>query len=132
MMFALAAVLAIDNGLGLRPPMGWRDWTSMGGSVNQGMMELAMAKMSQRKRTVVGRGSSLLSFVDLGYTRVGLDDGWQKCGAGVNGSFHDIHGNPIVDTDKFPNIKGMVSFGTQRGIGVGWYANNCKCSETSF
>ena len=23
----------------------------------------------------------------------------------------------------------MVSFGTQRGIGLGWYANNCMCTE---
>ena len=114
--------LGIDNGLGLRPPMGWRDWTTMGGAINQATMELAMMKMSDRKRVVPGVGGTTTrrSFVDLGYTRVGLDDAWQKCGAGVNGSFHDKDGIPIVDTDKFPDMKSKLArravFATMRCV----------------
>jgi alpha-galactosidase len=121
-----ALSLGIDNGLGLLPPMGWRDWTAMGGTINQQIMEDAMTAMQVQRRCA---GSGDRSFVDLGYTHVGLDDAWQKCGAGVNGSFHDANGKPIVDTDRFPDMKAMVSFGTQHGIQVGWYGNNCKCSE---
>ena len=54
-----------------------------------------------RKRTVDGVPTSLL---DLGYDYAGLDDGWQSCGAGINGSFHTKDGTPIVNTTKFPSL----------------------------
>ena len=37
---ALSAVMAIDNGLGRKPPMGWRSWNLYGGSVNQDLIEV--------------------------------------------------------------------------------------------
>ena len=52
------------------------------------------------------RGKSL---ADVGYVRVGLDDNWQDCGAGVNGSFHDSTGQPLVNLKTFPDMKSMVS-----------------------
>ena len=42
------------------------------------------------------------SLADLGYLSVGIDDGWQSCGSGVAGSFHDAAGNPLVNTSRFP------------------------------
>ena len=48
-------------------------------------MQLAMDAITERKRVAIGR-PGLTSYADLGYVRVGLDDAWQKCGAGVNGS----------------------------------------------
>jgi|EP01047_Picozoa_sp_COSAG01_P027958 hypothetical protein len=48
-------------------------------SVDQAKMELAMQKMTERRRASVGR-SGLSSFADLGYRRCGLDDAWQKVG----------------------------------------------------
>ena len=42
------------------------------------------------------------SLADLGYVSAGVDDGWQACGAGVQGSFHDAEGRPIVNTTRFP------------------------------
>ena len=77
---------------------------------------------------MVGR-DGLASFADLGYVHCGLDDFWQECGAGVNGSFHDVEGNPLVDTTAFPNLTAMVKHGNAGGLKVGWYMNNCKCSE---
>ena len=64
-----------------------------------------------------------------GYVRAGLDDFWQDCGAGVNGSFHSKSGDPLIDTHRFPSMKDMVAFATSRGLEVGWYANNCHCAE---
>ena len=49
-----------------------------------------MDALVDRSRTVDGKPTSLL---DLGYNRIGLDDSWQECGAGVNGSFH-VRGRP--------------------------------------
>lgn len=41
------------------------------------------------------------SLLDVGYTHIGIDDGWQHCGVGVNHSFHDGQGKPIIDTAKY-------------------------------
>ena len=72
------------------------------------------------------RGFSLHS---IGYQFVGLDDGWQKCGAGINSSFHDAQGNPIIDVTKFPDMGGMVAKAHGLGLKAGWYLNNCICAE---
>ena len=48
---------ALDNGLGLLPPMGWRNWWSMFGDVSQAKMQFAFEKMTQRRRTAVRPGS---------------------------------------------------------------------------
>jgi alpha-galactosidase len=92
-------------------------------------MERIMEAMTDRSRTVDGKPCSLL---DLGYDNVGLDDGWQKCGAGVNGSFHSADGVPIVDETKFPSMVGMVDKAHSLGLKCGWYMNNCICSEHEF
>lgn len=115
---------ALINNLARTPPLGWRSWNAYGGGVTQEKMEAVMEAFVEDSR-----GFSLKS---LGYEFVGLDDGWQKCGAGVNGSFHDAHGNPIIDTKKFPDMAGMVSKAHALGLKAGWYLNNCICNERSF
>merc|ERR1711871_795357 len=73
--FAASAV-AIDNGKGLTPPMGWRSWNLYGANVNQELITGIMDGMVDKKRSVDGVPTSLC---DLGYCDVGLDDNWQKC-----------------------------------------------------
>ena len=73
-----------------------------------------------------------VSLRSLGYQDVGLDDCWQKCGAGYKGSYHTEAGVPIVDETKFPDLGGMVEYGHAQNLTVGWYANNCVCSEHGF
>lgn len=124
----LMPALGIDNGLGLTPPMGWRSWNCYGKHVNQTKMESIMGKMAERARLVDGVKTSLL---DLGYNNCGLDDNWQACGAGAFGSFHDAQGNPIINVDLFPDMKGMTDYGHRLGLRVGWYMNNCICREGS-
>ena len=34
-------------------------------------------------------GGAPTSLVQLGFDHIGLDDGWQACGQGVNKSFHE-------------------------------------------
>lgn len=115
------AAFALDNGLARLPPLGWRSWNSFGGSVTQDKMEAVMAAMVD-----TSRGVSLLS---LGYEFVGLDDGWQACGTGVNGSFHDARGDPLIDNRKFPDLGRMVAKAHALGLKAGWYLNNCICLE---
>ena len=111
--------MAIDNGLGLLPPMGWRSWNCYHGDVTQDLLEGVMDAMVNKSRTVDGKPTSLL---DLGYVNCGLDDNWQACGAGPLKGFHDKDGNPMVNTKTFPNMSAMTDYGHQRGLRVGWYA----------
>ena len=65
--------------------MGWTSWNTLGCFASQADMEAQIDAL----------GTNGLH--DYGYNRASLDDCWQACGAGVNGSFHDADGAPIVD-----------------------------------
>ena len=99
--------LAIDNGLGRKPPMGWRSWNLYGADVNQSLIQHIMDGMVVRKRKVDG---VLTSLCDLGYCDVGLDDNWQACKAGHKYSYHDDDGIPIVNRERFPDMIAMTSY----------------------
>jgi len=139
-LICVALVLAVaqgaEDGLARTPPMGWRSWNLYGHNVNQPLMEGIMDGMVKKDRMVDfqdGKGAVPASLFDLGYNDVGLDDYWQKCGtaaakaAGTH--FHDAAGNPIVNTDLFPNMKGMTDHAHGLQLTAGWYGNNCGCSE---
>ena len=66
------------------------------------------------------RGISLLQ---AGYTSLGLDDGYQACGEGINGSFHTASGYPVIDRSKFPDMKAMTAHAHALGLRIGW----CTC-----
>jgi alpha-galactosidase len=124
----LCAAGAADNGEAMTPPMGWRSWNCFGLGVTQAAMESAMDALVSRARRVGGRPTSL---ADVGYVAAGLDDGWQACGAGAFGSFHDARGVPLVNTTAFPSLGAMVSKAHALGLRAGWYGNNCHCMELS-
>ena len=42
--------------------------------------------------------------------QVGIDSGWASC-LGVNGSWHDAEGQPVVNLTSFPSMKKMVDYG---------------------
>jgi alpha-galactosidase len=121
-----ANVDAADNGMAITPPMGWRSWNLYGKNVNQQLMISVMDGMVRRDRLVDGKNTSLC---DLGYCDVGLDDNWQACGQGSGTNFHDANGNPIVNTQLFPDMKSMTDHAHSLGLTAGWYGNNCICSE---
>jgi hypothetical protein len=140
---ALAAALcgsarALDNGLALTPPLGWRSFNAFWGIIDQTKMEGTMDAMTNRSRTVGGVATSLL---DLGYNHVGLDGGWNYCYPN-NKTFHQADGTPVwCDWAKgrpcqgnvsFPNPQGMVDKAKALGLSPGWYLNNCGCNEHQF
>lgn len=59
------------------------------------------------------------------------DDCWQKCGSyGPNNyTYHDENGAPVVDLDKFPDMKGMVDHAHSLNLTAGFYSNNCACAD---
>lgn len=71
-------------------------------------------------------GTSLL---DVGFTDCGLDDNWQACHTGVDNSFHNASGYPLVNLDTFPSLKNMTDYAHSVGLTAGWYGNNCICKE---
>jgi alpha-galactosidase len=124
---AILGVAANNNGLASLPPMGWRSWNLYGANVNQEVIEKIMDGMVSKKRTVDGQPTSLC---DLGYCDVGLDDNWQDCKAGTGGNhYHDADGNPVVNTDRFPDMKKMTDHAHSLNLTAGWYGNNCICSD---
>lgn len=128
LIFALVyACAAIDNGLGLVPPRGWRSWNQFQCTINQTLVEAQYAQIVSKGRSVDGVPTSLF---DLGYTTAGIDDCWQKCNSGPGGvGFHDATGYPVVDTSLFPDMRAMTSKAKTLGLTAGWYGNNCHCKE---
>jgi len=122
------AAMANENGLAMLPPMGWRSWNLFGANVNQKLIEGIMDGMVAKTRMVDGKATSLC---DLGYCDVGLDDNWQNCNAGAGGNhYHDADGNPVVNTEVFPDMKAMTDHAHSLGLTAGWYGNNCICSDS--
>ena len=82
----------------LTPPLGWRSWNSYHKRVTQAVMTKAGAAMAA-SRVAPGRLSKggAYSFRALGFVDVGLDDGWQACGAGLAGGFRGADGVPLVN-----------------------------------
>ena len=112
----LAGAAAMDNGLALTPPLGWRSYNAFGGRPTQAEMSAAMDAMVSRDRAVGGTPTSLL---DLGYNHVGLDGGWNYCFP-ENHTFHwASNGRPVWNSD-FPDPKGMVDKAHALGLKAGW------------
>ena len=112
----LATAHALDNGLGLLPPLGWRSYNAFGGRPTQAIMEAMMSAMVDRSRTVEGQPTSLL---DLGYDRVGLDGGWNYCFP-ENHTFHWASDGRPVWNNAFHDPKGMVDKAHELGLFPGW------------
>lgn len=82
--------------------------------------------LAQKTPTKDNSSPSLLA---LGFNEIGIDDGWQACGAGSNGTFHSASGETLVNRDRFPDLQRMTGRASELGVKMGWYHNNCWCSE---
>ena len=114
------------NKVAMKPPMGWRSWNAFGARVSQTIMEDAIKAVTAPVWTV--EGATNKSLFDAGYSTVGVDEGWEACGKGVNGTQHDAQGNPVINP-KFPDMGGLVKTAHAAGLEIGWYENGCACGE---
>ena len=73
-------------------------------------------------------GVDNVSLLEVGYSTAGIDEGWEGCGAGVNGTQHDAAGNPTINA-KFNDTGALVAYGHAKGLEMGWYENGCACGE---
>ncbi|MET7617555.1 CBM35 domain-containing protein [Streptomyces sp. NPDC005408] len=99
---------ASDNGLSIRPAMGWSSWSF----VRRWPTE---AKLKAQADALVSSGLK-----DHGYVYINLDDFYQKCDA--NGFTVDQYGRWAVDEAKFPSgIKGLADYIHSKGLKFGFY-----------
>ena len=110
------------------------DWRHMGGALAccTKLRWMNLTNMSGDDAAMAAFGGALgsgaapaLERLDLGYNNVGLDDNWQACGTGVNGSFHAIDGTPLINTKTFPSMADMTAHGHKLGLRVGWCEYAC-------
>jgi alpha-galactosidase len=110
----------VPNCIGSTPALNARSWNSVRDAINQSFV------ISQINGLIspLSTGGTLSSF---GYSSYGIDDGWEACGSGINGSFHDFDGYPMINKELFPNMEQLVAYGTANNISLGWYMNCCGC-----
>eukprot|EP00036_Acanthoecidae_sp_10tr_P014824 CAMPEP_0206293884 /NCGR_PEP_ID=MMETSP0106_2-20121207/4365_1 /ASSEMBLY_ACC=CAM_ASM_000206 /TAXON_ID=81532 /ORGANISM="Acanthoeca-like sp., Strain 10tr" /LENGTH=441 /DNA_ID=CAMNT_0053724489 /DNA_START=8 /DNA_END=1333 /DNA_ORIENTATION=+ len=109
------------------PPMGWRSWNYFACNISQALMEGQVDAL--KKQWAFDKDLPTASLFDLGYSHVGLDDCWQDC-ISPKAGFHDPKtGMAMINTTRFPDMGGMVRYGTERNVTMGFYMNNCRCHE---
>ena len=118
------------NHLAKSPPMGWRSWNAFGANINDKTFRNdAIDAVTAKVWDVGGAKASLF---EVGYTRVGIDEGWENC-SGTDPDHglrqHNVDGTPMINVDKFPDLKGLVDYGHSKGVLMGWYLNGCACGE---
>jgi len=110
-----------------KPPMGWRSWNAFGNRIDEKTFEAAVDAITARVWN-----EPKVSLADAGYVRVGIDEGWENCsGADPAGGMrqHDEAGFPLINVERFPDMKRLVAYGHSKGVKMGWYLNGCACGE---
>ncbi|WP_406505048.1 glycoside hydrolase family 27 protein [Streptomyces sp. NBC_00212] len=99
---------ASDNGLSVRPAMGWSSWSYVRRTPTE-------AKIKAQADAMAGSGLK-----DQGFLYVNLDDFYQKCDS--NGFVVDAYGRWTVDSAKFPSgIKALADYIHSKGLKFGFY-----------
>ncbi|MEV4178321.1 alpha-galactosidase [Nonomuraea sp. NPDC049709] len=99
---------ASDNGLSIRPAMGWSSWSFIRRWPTED-------KIKAQADALVSSGLR-----EKGYVYVNLDDFYQKCDA--NGFVVDSYGRWAVDSAKFPSgIKVLADHIHDKGLKFGFY-----------
>lgn len=102
-LIAIPAV-ALDNGLGKTPPMGWNSWNKFGCNVSEKLIR-------ETADAVVASGMK-----DAGYKYVVIDDCWQVKRA--------ADGTIVADPERFPSgIKALGDYVHSKGLLFGIYSD---------
>eukprot|EP00980_Cylindrotheca_fusiformis_P024916 scaffold12720_cov152-Cylindrotheca_fusiformis.AAC.5 len=100
----LLGVNAVDNGLGLTPPMGWNSWNRFGCNIDETLI----------KETV--DAALDLGLDKLGYVYYNLDDCWQKR--------RNATGYIVEDGERFPSsIASLSDYIHSKGVKFGLYSD---------
>ena len=58
--------------------MGWRSWNAFGANINDKTFRTAVDVITAKVWEMPGQ-TGKVSLADLGYNRVGIDEGWENC-----------------------------------------------------
>ncbi|XP_061301899.1 alpha-galactosidase A [Pezoporus flaviventris] len=112
---AVAAVLALDNGLARTPPMGWLHWerflcgTDCGTDPHRCVSERLFVEMAD---VMVAEG-----WRDAGYEFICIDDCWMA-------PTRDEHGRLQADPKRFPSgIRKLADYVHSKGLKLGIYSD---------
>ena len=97
---ALGGCLALDNGLGRTPPMGWNSWNHFHCGINQTVIQ-------ETADAFVRYGLD-----KLGYVYVNVDDCWAEG--------RDSNNVIVPDSKAFPDFQGMIDLCSLQGPKI-WY-----------
>lgn len=147
------------NGMSVTPPMGWRSWNLFAGTNSDSTMRAMMHAFVDKSRQVDGKPTSLADVgylsvgMDDGFQLCNCsgshgqedlfphslynvscsgDNSGEEANACRDGrcTWHNqSDGTPMIDTIKFPDLKGLVAYGHSLALQVGFYLNNCICME---
>ena len=96
-------ILALENGLGKTPQMGWNSWNHYGCNINQDVLKkVADAFISQQLDKV-------------GYKYVNVDDCWAVS--------RDNNGKIVPDSTGFSNFSEMIEYIHNKGLLFGLYSD---------
>ena len=103
--------LALDNGLGRTPQMGWNSWNHFHCGINQTIVE-------QTADAFIKYGLD-----KLGYEYVNIDDCWAKS--------RDSNKVVVPDPATFPDFQGMIDYVHSKGLKFGLYsdAGSMTCAK---
>ena len=96
-------VQGLDNGLGLKPQMGWNSWNYFARTVNQTVIK-------QAADAIIAHGLD-----KLGYVYVNVDDCWAKS----RGSDKRLQPDPAT----FPDFQDMIDYVHSKGLLFGLYSD---------
>ena len=100
----LCLSLALDNGVGLTPPMGWNSWNHFGCNITESLIR-------KTADALVTTGLAA-----KGYVYVNLDDCWQTS--------RDDQGRIVADPVAFPSgIKALADYIHSLGLKFGLYSD---------
>jgi len=99
-----ALALALDNGLGRTPQMGWNSWNKFACNINEQLIKSTID-------TLVSTG-----LVEVGYRYINLDDCWQIA--------RDKNNVIVADSKAFPSgIKALADYAHKKGMLFGLYSD---------
>jgi len=100
----LVSTLALDNGVGLTPPMGWNSWNKFACNIDETLIK-------QTADALISTGLAA-----KGYQYINLDDCWQIS--------RDSNNKIQEDKNKFPSgIKALADYMHQKGLKFGLYSD---------
>ncbi|XP_019849586.1 PREDICTED: alpha-galactosidase-like [Amphimedon queenslandica] len=105
---ATGAVLANNNGVGLKPPMGWNTWCSLG--------RCGRDYCDAKELMAIADAMATNGMKEAGYEYINMDDCW--------GDHRDDKGNIVPDKDRFPDgLVPVVKYVNSKGFKFGLYTD---------